>query len=89
MGSEQTRKEHTERYAERKKFSDELEAHRKTESHFGTTGKERHNRVMINEADMHGVAQFEIRASEQACINIIKAAKSAEESRVTGRWKFK
>jgi hypothetical protein len=44
---------------------------------------------MINEADMHGVAQFENRASEQACINIIKAAKSAEESRVTGRWKFK
>jgi anoctamin-10 len=89
MGSEQTRKEHAERYAERKKFSDELEAHRKTEGHIGTTGKKRHHRVMINEADISGVAQFEDSASEQACIDIIKAAKSAEETRVTGRWKFK
>jgi anoctamin-10 len=89
MGSEQTRKEHAERYAERKKYSDELEALRGTANRVSTTKKERHNRVIINEADIAGVAQIEDSASEQAYINIIKAAKSAEKSRVTGRWKFK
>jgi len=88
IGSEQTRKERAERYARQKKYLDELEAHALTRSHLDVAEKERRKSVKINAADLFWVTQAEEGASERAGINIIKAAKNAQEGhKVTGRGK--
>ncbi|KAH7079673.1 calcium-activated chloride channel-domain-containing protein [Paraphoma chrysanthemicola] len=88
IGSEQTRKERAEQYAKRKKYLDELEESGKAVSPLDISEKERRRSVRINAADLFWVNQAEEGASEQACINIIKAVKSANvEEKVTGRGK--
>jgi anoctamin-10 len=88
IGSEQTRKERTERYTKRKKYLDELEANAIATGHLNVKEKERRKSVRINAADLFWVTQAEEGASEQAGIQIIKAVKSAkQEEKVTGRGK--
>jgi anoctamin-10 len=88
IGSEQTRKERTERYTKRKKYLGELEAHAAATSHLNVKERERRKSVRINAADLFWVTQAEEGASEQAGIQIIKALKSAkQEEKVTGRGK--
>lgn len=86
IGSEQTRKERAERYAERKKHLDEIEAKAGKSAHLDVAERERRKSIRINAADLFWTSQAEEGASEQVGIDIIKAAKSAhDEEKITGR----
>lgn len=88
IGSEQTRKEKAERYAERVKTLEALENNAKKKSHLDVVERERRKSVRINAADMFWTTQAEDGASEMVGIRLIKASKSArDEERVTGRGK--
>ncbi|KAH7413597.1 calcium-activated chloride channel-domain-containing protein [Phaeosphaeria sp. MPI-PUGE-AT-0046c] len=89
IGSEQIRKERSERYARRKKYIDALEKNPTALGHLDATEKARRKSVRINAEDLFWVTQAEAGASEQVGISIIKAAKHAQdEQKVTGRGKF-
>lgn len=89
IGSEQIRKERSERYARRKKYIDELEKNPTALGHLDATERERRKSVRINAQDLFWVTQAEPGASEQVGVRIIKAAKHAQdEQKVTGRGKF-
>lgn len=89
IGSEQIRKESSERYAKRKAYIDELEKNPAALGHLDATEKARRKSVRINAEDLFWVTQAEPGASEQVGISIIKATKHArEEQKVTGRGKF-
>jgi len=86
IGSEQTRKERAEQYANRKKHLDELEASAEKASHLGVAERERRKSIRINAADFFWTKQADTGASAAAGICIIKALKSAEhETAITGR----
>lgn len=88
IGSEQIRKERSERYARRKQYIDELEKNPTALGHLDATEKARRKSVRINAQDLFWVTQAEPGASEQVGISIIKAAKHAkDEQMVTGRGK--
>ncbi|KAF2852104.1 DUF590-domain-containing protein [Plenodomus tracheiphilus IPT5] len=86
LGSEQIRKERAERYAKRKKYLDELEASNKKVDHLGVTERERRKSIRVNAADLFWTKQAEPGASASVSIDIIKAAKRAEDEKaITGR----
>jgi anoctamin-10 len=88
IGSEQTRKERADLYAERKRHIDELEANVESATRLHVKEKERRKSVRINAADLFWVTQAEEGASEQAGVQIIKTVKHAQqEEEVTGRGK--
>ena len=84
LGSEQTRRERAEQYAERKRILEELEANAEKASRLNVAEIQRRKSVRINAADLFWTRQADEGASEHAGLSIIKSVKQ-EEKEVTGR----
>lgn len=86
LGSEQIRKERAERYAKRKAILDELNAAAERKSTLSVAEIQRRKSVRINAADLFWTKQADEGATEMAGLQLIKAAKLAQdEKEITGR----
>lgn len=80
IGSKETRRERSERYAERKKHLGDLEVKDEKERDFIVQRKRRKS-LRLESVDMFWTKQVDDGASEQAGIELIRVMKMAEEAR--------
>ena len=79
IGSEQTRKEKAERFLERKKHLEELEATEVKAGLLAASERERRRTTRITPADLFWTRQVEVGASEMAAMEIIKSARRSQD----------
>ncbi|KAF2021061.1 DUF590-domain-containing protein [Aaosphaeria arxii CBS 175.79] len=79
IGSRQIRKERNERYAERKKYLDELESSTTKSGHLDVVERERRKSVRMTSEDVFWTRQAEEGVSNEVGIGLIRAAKQKEE----------
>ncbi|KAF2739811.1 hypothetical protein EJ04DRAFT_559707 [Polyplosphaeria fusca] len=77
IGSQQIRRERAEKYAERKRLLDDLEASSQKSAHLDVGERERRKSIRLSDSDLFWTRQTEQGASQEAGVGMIKASKKS------------